>query len=77
MTFFVVCQNVLPFVTKMTIDEKKEFVLTNYQQVRKGGNATDTDHATQIIDLNLEMKKQKPDRNEMFNFKESEAHQIC
>ena len=35
--FFVVCSRVLPFVTKMVIDESKKYILTNYEQVRKGG----------------------------------------
>ena len=45
--FFVVCHRVLPYVTKMVIDERKEHILTNYQRARCGGKATDSDHFTE------------------------------
>ena len=37
--FFVVCSRVLPFVTKMVIDEDKKYILTNYKNSknRKAG----------------------------------------
>ena len=73
--FFVVCDKVLPFVTKMIIDEKKKFVLTNYERVKKGKKASDSDHATQILDVNLNIRKEKPERRELFNFKDVEAQQ--
>ena len=37
----------------MAIDEDKKHILTTYEQVRKGGKATDTDHATEYIDIDL------------------------
>ena len=37
----------------MEIDEAKNYILTNYEQVCKGGKATDTDHATQILDIDF------------------------
>ena len=48
--FFVVCNRVLPFVKKMVIDDKKEYILTNYQAARGGGKATNTDHFTEYLD---------------------------
>ena len=65
--FFVVCDRLLPFVSKMVIDEEKKFVLTNYEQVRKGGTAVDSDHHTQFMDLDLEIRSEKPERIEIFN----------
>ena len=35
--FFVVCNLILPYITKMVIDERKQFVLTNYQAVSNPG----------------------------------------
>ena len=49
--FFLVCNLVLPHVTKMVIDESKEHILTNYQAVRYGGHAVDSDHFTEYMDL--------------------------
>ena len=71
--FFVVCHLVLPHITRMVIDEEKRHVLTNYEQVRKGGKAADTDHATQYIDLDLKIITDKPKRREIWNFKSKES----
>ena len=59
--FFVVCNCVLPHVTRMVIDEDKKHILTNYEQVRKGGKAIDADHLTQYMDVNLKVIKEKPE----------------
>ena len=67
--FFVVCNRVLPYVQKMVIDEKKEFVLTNYTRDKQGVKAIDTDHYTQYIDLNLEIENPKIKRIEILDFK--------
>ena len=64
---------VLPHITRMVIDEEKKHVLTNYEQVRKGGKAADTDHATQYIDLDLKIITEKPKRCEIWNFKSKES----
>ena len=39
----------------MEIDESKKYVLTNYEPARKVGKVSDTDHATEIMDLNLDI----------------------
>ena len=73
--FFIVCDRVLPFVTRMFIDEDKKYVLTNYENVRKGGKANDTDHATEYMDLELKVITKKPVRNEIWNFKCRESQE--
>ena len=60
----------------MVIDESKKYVLTNYEQVCKGGTAHDTDHATEIMDINLSVLTEKPERREVLNFKDKEAQQL-
>ena len=67
--FFVVFDRVLPFVNKMVIDERKNYILTNYQNVKRGGEAVDSDHYTQYMDLDLKFESEKPVRDEMYNFK--------
>ena len=67
--FFIVCTRVLPHVKKMVIDEKKEFILTNYKPARNGEKAKDSDHYTQYLDIDLKINPVKPVRNEIFNFK--------
>ena len=71
--FFIVCDQVLPHVTKMVIDEKKKHVLTNYENVKTGRKATDTDHNTQFIDLDLKILTEKPVRHVVWNFKNKES----
>jgi hypothetical protein len=71
--FFVVCNLVLPHVTRMVIDEEKRFILTNYEQAKKGGKASNTDHATEYLDLRLKVITEKPKRVEVWNFKNKEA----
>ena len=70
--FFVVCRKVLPYVKKMIIDEKKEFILTNYERVRLDGKSIDTDHFTQYIDLDIVIENPKPERAEILDFKKEQ-----
>ena len=74
--FFVVCHYVLPHLTRMVIDVEKKYVLTNFEQVRKGGKAADTDHATEYIDLDLKVITSKPERKEIWNLKNKESQDI-
>ena len=74
--FFVICNRLLPYLTKMVIDESKTHILTNYQNVRKGGKAVDSDHNTQYMDLDLKIESVKPERTEMFNFKNKEGQKL-
>ena len=73
--FFVVCHRVLPFVTKMVIDSKKEFILTNYQAAKCVGKAINTDHFTEYMDVDLELINEKPERFEFFDFKNKNSQE--
>ena len=71
--FFIVCNLILPFIKKMVIDEDGRHILTNYEQVRQRGKATDSDHATEYLDLEMKIVTEKPSRNEIWNFKSEES----
>ena len=71
--FFIVCSSVLPYVSQMVIDDQRKHILTNYCKVKSAGKATDSDHYTQYLDLELEFLKEKPIRQEMFNFMDEKA----
>ena len=71
--FFVVCNFILPFVEKMVIDENKEYILTNFLPAKQNRRAVDSDHMTIYLDLNIEFENMKPERQEIYNFKESEG----
>ena len=73
--FFVVCNFILPFVEKMVIDEKKEYILTNFLSAKQNRKAINSDHMTIYLDLNIEFEKMKPERQEIYNFTESEGQQ--
>ena len=74
--FFIVCSLVLPFITQMVIDDKKQHILTNFQNVKRVGKVTESDHFTQYMDLDLEYLKEKPVRQEIFNFKDENSQKI-
>ena len=73
--FFVVCSLVLPFVTQMVIDSSRQHILTNCKKGNDTGKAVDSDHFSEYMDLNLEVVKDKPERLELFNFKEKESQE--
>ena len=50
--FFIVCEKILPHVTKITVDEKGEMTLTKY---KKG--VVKSDHAMLSLELNLTFHK--------------------
>ena len=74
--FFVICNRILPFLKKMVIDENKKYILTNYEQARKNGKATDSDHFTQYMDLDFQIESIKPEREEILNFKNKNGQQL-
>ena len=59
----------------MVIDDRKSHILTNYKQVRKTGKAIDSDHFTEYLDMDLEVIKEKPERLELFNFKNKQSQE--
>ena len=73
--FFLVCNQVLPHVKRMVIDEDKKYILTNYEQIRRGGKASDSDHNTLFMDLNLKILAAKPVRREIWNFKNKQSQE--
>ena len=73
--FFVVCDLVIPYVTKMVVDEERKYVLTNFKKVKNGEKATNSDHATEYMDLDLKIVTEKPKRRVIWNFKNKLAQQ--
>ena len=65
----------MPFVSKMVIDESRQHVLTNFNPIRTGGRAIESDHNTQILKLNLQYEGRKMERIELFNFKNIECQE--
>ena len=73
--FFIVCDKVRPYLEKMVIDEARRHVLTNFNPIRTGGKAIESDHNTEILKLKMEYQKKKQDRIEIFNYKNIECQE--
>ena len=74
--FFVVCNRLLPYVTDMIIDNQRNYTITNYRGSKRGRRAVDSDHVTLILNLNLNVLPQKPQRVEMLDFKNVEGQAL-
>lgn len=67
--YVLVSENLMPYLISMVIDEEREYPLTSYLK----NKPVHSDHFTEIIDFEISYKKQKPVREEFFNFKSSEG----
>ena len=71
--FFVVCEKILPHVTRMVIDEKGLNALTKY----RGGNPVKSDHNMLKLELNLTVHgEEKHIRIEMFNLRNKACQKL-
>ena len=59
----------LPFITKLFIDEDREYSLSNFAQLKANRRVIESDHNPLVLDLSIEFSKKKPQRVEMFNLK--------
>ena len=59
----------------MIIDEDKKFVLSNYRKVKGKTIKKDSDHHTTIMEMKIEYTVKKPERVEMFNYKNIECQE--
>ena len=59
----------------MVIDNHKEHILTNFQAVKNGGKAINTDHFTEYMDVDLKIVSEKPERLEIYNYKDEESQE--
>ena len=66
---FITCSKILPYIKKMKIDEKRENTLVNFHNVKQDGRVIETDHNPLILEVKLEYSPVKPDRIEIFQFK--------
>ena len=75
--YFIVCDKVLPYITKMNIDEKRVNVLTKFSNKKGGKNIKKSDHNPLTLDLKMNyIKKEKSVRQEYFDFKIKRA-KLC
>ena len=73
---FIVCNRILPFVTRMHVDVQGENQLTNFSGISNKGKVTESDHSKIELDINLKYEVKKPQRIETYNFKNSDCQKI-
>ena len=67
--FFIVNEKLNPFLKRMIVDEKRNYSLGNYAQIKKNKRVIETDHNGLILELAIEFSAEKPERKEFFNFR--------
>ena len=70
---FVTCQQILPFVKRMTIDENREHALTNYSKVKIQGRVIESDHNVETLEVDLVFNNVKQERTQIYDFKNRDA----
>ena len=73
MDVFVTCERILPFITKMVIDEKREHAITNFSTMKKLWRVIKSDHNVETLEINLNYSDMKQERIEIFDFKNKES----
>ena len=73
---FVACDKIVPYVTKMVVDEKREKVLTNYRKFKQIGRIIESDHNPIFLFLSLQFSKLKEERITVYQFRNKESQQL-
>ena len=73
--FFIVNEKLKPFLKRMIIDEKREFCMSNFAQLKKNKRVTESDHNGLILELAIQFSYKKLERQEMFNLKNKECQE--
>ena len=73
---FVTCNKILPFIQRMKIDEKRENTLTNFGAKKVVGRVIETDRNPFCLEIKLQYSTVKPERLEMFQFKNLQSQMM-
>ena len=71
--FFIVNEKVRPFLRKMIVDEVRDYGLSNFAQQRKNKRVIESDHNSEILELDIQYSYRKPEREEISNMR----NKIC
>ena len=67
--FVILCHEMEPIISKMVIDEDKNYVLTRHTKTKKGVKITESDHMSIITEVKGQWNKNKNiERIEIYNF---------
>ena len=73
---FVACDKIVPYVTRMVVDEKREKVLTNYRKFKQIGRIIESDHNPIFLFLSLKFSKLINERITVYQFRNKESQQL-
>ena len=71
--FFIINEKLRPFLSKMIIDEERNFCLSNFAQLKKNGRVIETDQNSMIADFDISILKRKPEPIELFNLRNEDC----
>ena len=74
--FLVMNEKLRPFLSKMIIDEDRDFCLSNFSQFKKNKRIIETDHNLMIADFDISVPKRKPERVELFNLRNKKCQEM-
>ena len=73
--FFIMNEKMRLFLSKMSIDEEREFCLSNFSQLKQNKRVIETDHNMMIADFDISVPKRKPERIEIFNLRNKKCQE--
>ena len=68
----IVCDKVMPYITKFIVDEQKLYALSNYSKKK----ISYSDHNSLIGYIELKIQKVKTERRTIFNYRNAESKEI-
>ena len=71
--FFLMNDRMSSFLSNITIDEERNFSLSNFSQYKKNQRVIETDHNLMFADFDVSVPKRKPQRIELFNLRNTEC----
>ena len=74
--FYIINDKMRPFISKMKVDENKEFSLVNIAQQKKNNRLIETDHNALMLDILLNKKNIKPKREEIYNLRNKVCQEV-
>ena len=74
--FFVMNDKLQPFLSKLIIDEERNFCLSNFSQFKQNKKVVETDHNMMIADFDITVPKRNAERIEVFNLKNKACQEL-
>ena len=72
----IACDKIVPYITRVKIDEKREQVLSNYSKFKQMKRVIESDHNPIFLYLNLQFSKLKNESITIYQFKNIESQQL-